>query len=95
MPDIVIPVTDEAYAMIEEHLGTIQKLSDDGKVWVPAGITVDQWVATIFRNACEPIISTSTRAAAVASREQMEASKRTAVDGLLFIEAPASPTRQG
>lgn len=84
MPNLIIPVTDEAYSMIQDHLRTIKKLSADGKTWVDAGMTVEEWVEQAFRLACEPIIGTSNQAAAVAARQQADTARRTAVDGFLF-----------
>ena len=95
MPDITISVTDEAYAMLEAHLQTILKLSDDGKQWEPAGITVDEWAEGVFRNACAPIISTSSMATIAAARQAMEEAQRTAVDGLLFAKGAAGVRKAG
>lgn len=84
MPDITVSLTQGAYDMLATHLLASKKLSADGTLWIPLGMTPEEWVTNVVKQAMEPIVMASELASVKTVRDSIETFRRDAMDGMLI-----------
>ena len=84
MPDITVSLTQGAYDMLANHLLASKKLSEDRTLWIPLGMTPEEWVTNTVKREMEPIVMVSELASVKAVKDSIEAFKRDAIDNMII-----------